>query len=141
MTIRVKSVFNFKSVSVASSTLHCHVVYTYGFNGLTPCACVPVYNGPLIVPRVTSTLCGDRGWVLLRVRRRASDGSCGRVTSVFVSFSGLHESEQFRCVVDVVLCIGNCSECFAVGCFHIPVAQCSLAPAPCKDVVWSMSVF
>ena len=60
MTIRVKSVFNFKSVSVASSNLHCHVVYTYGFNGLTLCVCVPVYNGQLIVPRVTITLCGDR---------------------------------------------------------------------------------
>ncbi len=63
---------------------------------------VSVYNGPLIVPHVTSTLCGDKGWVLLSVRRRSSDGLCRRVTSVFVSFSGLHESEQCRCVVDVV---------------------------------------
>ncbi len=46
---------------------------------------------------------------------------------MFVSFSRLHESEQFRRVVDVVFCTGNGSECFAVGCFHTPVAQCSLA--------------
>ncbi len=46
---------------------------------------------------------------------------------MFVSFSGLHESEQFRCSVDVVLCTGNGSECFAVGCFYIPVAKYSLA--------------
>ena len=40
MTTRVKYVFNFKSVSVASSNVHCHVVYTYGFNGITLCTCV-----------------------------------------------------------------------------------------------------
>ncbi len=32
----------------------------------------------------------------------ASDGSCGRIASMFVSFSRLHESEQFRFVVDIV---------------------------------------
>ena len=42
------------------------------------------------------------GWVFISLRRRALDGSCQRVTSVFVSFSGLHESEQCRCIVDVV---------------------------------------
>ena len=76
--------------------------YTYGFNGLTLCVCVSVYNGPLIFPRLTSTPCGDEGWVFVSVRCRASDGSCGRVTHVFVLFSGLHESEQCRCGVDVV---------------------------------------
>ena len=44
-----------------------------------------------------------------------------------VSFSGLHESEQFRCIVDLVLCTGNGSEYFAVECFYAPVAQYSLA--------------
>ncbi len=53
-------------------------------------------NGPTFyITLLTSISCGDEGWFLLSVRRRASDGSCGRVTSVFVSFSGLHESEQF----------------------------------------------
>ncbi len=38
----------------------------------------------------------------ISARRRASDGLCGRVASVFVSFFGLHESEHCRCIVDVV---------------------------------------
>ncbi len=42
-------------------------------------------------------------------------------------FPGCTSPSSFRCVVDVVLSTGNGSECFAVGCFHIPVAQYSLA--------------
>ena len=61
------------------------------------------YNGPLILPHLISTPCGDEGWLFISARRRVSDGSCGRVASMFVSFSRLHESEQFRCVVDIVL--------------------------------------
>ncbi len=77
--------------------------YTCGFNDLTLCTCVTSYNGPCIIfPRFRSKPCGDEGWVVISVRRRALDSSCGRVTSMFVSFSGLHESEQFRCIVAVV---------------------------------------
>ena len=54
-------------------------------------------NGPpFVCPRFTSVSCGDEGWVSISVRRRASDGSCGRVMSVFVSFFG------FRCVAEIV---------------------------------------
>ncbi len=60
MTTRVRSVFNLKYAPVAFNNLHCHVVYAYGFDGLTLCVCVSMYGGPLIVPHVTSTLCGDR---------------------------------------------------------------------------------
>ena len=89
------------------------------------------------VTHLTSVSCGDEGWVFISVRRRAWDGSCGRVTSVSVLFSGLHESEQFGCVV-AVLCIGNCSRYRAVECFYTPML---LSPAPCKDIVVSMSLF
>ena len=87
MTTRVSSVFNLKYVPVAFNNLHCHAVYTYGSNSL-----VPLYFALLQVHFVAI------GLGLLRVRCRASDGSCGRVMSVFVSFSGLHESEQLGAV-------------------------------------------
>ena len=61
-----------------------------------PCIMVPLHFPILQVHLVAI------GLGITQCRRRASDGSCGRVTSVFVSFSGLHESEQCRCVVDVV---------------------------------------
>ncbi len=57
----------------------------------------------VIPPRFTSVSSGDEGWVFIGIRcRGASDGLCGRVLSVFASFSGLHEPKQYRCVVDVV---------------------------------------
>ena len=77
--------------------------YTCGFNGLTVCVCVfPCTMVPLYFPILQVHLVAMRVGFFISVRRRASDGSCGRVTSVFLSFSGLHESEQCRCVVDVV---------------------------------------
>ena len=42
-------------------------------------------------------------------------------------FPGCTSPSSFRCIVDVVLCTGNGSGCFAVECFYTLVAQCSLA--------------
>ena len=79
--------------------------YICGFYSLRPCRCIPVSQmvPRVIPPRFTSVSSGDEGWVFIGIRcRGASDGLCGRVLSVFVSFSGLHEPKQYRCVVDVV---------------------------------------
>ncbi len=46
---------------------------------------------------------------------------------VCLVFPGCTSPSSFRCVVDVVVCTGNGSECWAAGCFHTPVAQYSLA--------------
>ncbi len=56
----------------------------------------------LYFPVLQVHLVAMRVGFFVSVRRRASDGLCGRVTSVLVSFFGVHESEQCRCVVDVV---------------------------------------
>ncbi len=79
-----------------------------------PCMCLSVSQMPpppppphthLVHSRFTSIPCGDEGRVFICVRHRSSDGSCRRVKSVSVSFSRLHESEHFRCIVAVVTCV------------------------------------
>ncbi len=49
---------------------------------------------PLYFPILQVHFVAMRIGFFISVRRRASDGSCGRVTSKSVSVSGLHESEQ-----------------------------------------------
>ncbi len=42
-------------------------------------------------------------------------------------FPGCTSPSSFRCIVDVISCTGNGSECFAVESFYAPDGQYSLA--------------